>query len=102
MIRRPPRSTQSRSSAASDVYKRQSVVRDGDEFVVSGTLDMTEAAMGAESMPGLGDSFDIKIAMTFPGKVTEHNGELSGNTVTWTPVYGEVNELSLIHISLPT
>src|SRR5450756_1006828 len=27
MIRRPPRSTQSRSSAASDVYKRQSVHR---------------------------------------------------------------------------
>src|SRR5680860_1925244 len=27
MIRRPPRSTQSRSSAASDVYKRQSEVR---------------------------------------------------------------------------
>eukprot|EP00657_Telonema_sp_P-1_P009880 TRINITY_DN412_c0_g1_i6.p1 TRINITY_DN412_c0_g1~~TRINITY_DN412_c0_g1_i6.p1 ORF type:complete len:123 (-),score=30.95 TRINITY_DN412_c0_g1_i6:205-573(-) len=26
MIRRPPRSTQSRSSAASDVYKRQSLV----------------------------------------------------------------------------
>src|SRR5450756_1135412 len=34
MIRRPPRSTQSRSSAASDVYKRQdSVCRiGGDEF----------------------------------------------------------------------
>jgi len=71
-----------------------SVVRDGDEFVVSGTLDLTEAAMGADAMPGLGDSFDIKIAMTFPGKVIEHNGELSGNTVTWTPVYGEVNEFS--------
>ena len=27
MIRRPPRSTQSRSSAASDVYKRQTVIR---------------------------------------------------------------------------
>ena len=27
MIRRPPRSTQSRSSAASDVYKRQDVTR---------------------------------------------------------------------------
>src|SRR5680860_654136 len=27
MIRRPPRSTQSRSSAASDVYKRQAVAR---------------------------------------------------------------------------
>src|SRR5665809_92163 len=31
MIRRPPRSTQSRSSAASDVYKRQPLV-DGDRL----------------------------------------------------------------------
>ena len=31
MIRRPPRSTQSRSSAASDVYKRQTVF-DGDKL----------------------------------------------------------------------
>ena len=30
MIRRPPRSTQSRSSAASDVYKRQGEHGDGD------------------------------------------------------------------------
>src|SRR5680860_779065 len=29
MIRRPPRSTQSRSSAASDVYKRQGVIYEG-------------------------------------------------------------------------
>ena len=29
MIRRPPRSTQSRSSAASDVYKRQDLVAKG-------------------------------------------------------------------------
>ena len=32
MIRRPPRSTLDRSSAASDVYKRQ-VFNQGDEFV---------------------------------------------------------------------
>src|SRR5680860_1909441 len=31
MIRRPPRSTQSRSSAASDVYKRQAYSRRADE-----------------------------------------------------------------------
>src|SRR5450756_1662681 len=30
MIRRPPRSTQSRSSAASDVYKRQDLNNNGD------------------------------------------------------------------------
>ena len=37
MIRRPPRSTQSRSSAASDVYKRQLLVDAGqaaDDLVV--------------------------------------------------------------------
>ena len=32
MIRRPPRSTQSRSSAASDVYKRQVQARDGEKI----------------------------------------------------------------------
>src|SRR5428012_21578 len=35
MIRRPPRSTQSRSSAASYVYKRQHHYRDGPGKVVS-------------------------------------------------------------------
>src|SRR5450756_1336872 len=33
MIRRPPRSTQSRSSAASDVYKRQEFLPDGGHAV---------------------------------------------------------------------
>src|SRR5450756_1631757 len=33
MIRRPPRATQSRSSAASDVYKRQ---RDGSAYRITG------------------------------------------------------------------
>src|SRR5450756_3158841 len=45
MIRRPPRSTQSRSSAASDVYKRQSLDSDlgpvragvGDQFIDGGS-----------------------------------------------------------------
>ena len=33
MIRRPPRSTQSRSSAASDVYKRQDLTNSAGEFI---------------------------------------------------------------------
>mgnify|MGYP003381457941 CR=1 FL=1 len=42
MIRRPPRSTLDRSSAASDVYKRQrqdsslKMILDGERFVLSG------------------------------------------------------------------
>src|SRR5450756_1604240 len=41
MIRRPPRSTQSRSSAASDVYKRQIIV-DGHEIKVLQVSDPSQ------------------------------------------------------------
>src|SRR5450756_3157247 len=53
MIRRPPRSTQSRSSAASDVYKRQEFIADiahvvfEDEQVVrSGSEDCDDTVAG--------------------------------------------------------
>src|SRR5450756_3257208 len=48
MIRRPPRSTQSRSSAASDVYKRQ-VLKHLDMFLVSdafGDIHLDGRGMG--------------------------------------------------------
>ncbi|ARU51894.1 hypothetical protein CBR64_10760 [Cellulosimicrobium cellulans] len=79
-----------------------SVTREGDEFVVSGSMDMT----GEEFNPDTGDatsdemsrqmmeSLDIKISITFPGEVAESNGEIDGNTVTWTPVVGETNEMT--------
>src|SRR5450756_2175403 len=41
MIRRPPRSTQSRSSAASDVYKRQILGKDNPEVTVKFTANKT-------------------------------------------------------------
>src|SRR5450756_812566 len=51
MIRRPPRSTQSRSSAASDVYKRQVLdrpVEPGDDsLVVAGILPSPSFFLGA-------------------------------------------------------
>lgn len=63
------------------------VVREGDEYVVSGVLDLTEAG-GMEEF-GLTIPLDIRIAVTFPGSVTEHNGTLTGTTVEWVPVAGE-------------
>ncbi|WP_170227367.1 LppM family (lipo)protein [Cellulosimicrobium cellulans] len=87
------------SSAGADSI---SVAREGDEYVVSGSMDMT----GEEFNPDTGDatsdeltqqmmdSLDIKISITFPGEVAESNGEVDGNTVTWTPVVGEVNEMT--------
>ncbi|WP_264029601.1 LppM family (lipo)protein [Cellulosimicrobium sp. SH8] len=87
------------SSAGADSI---SVTREGDEYVVSGSMDMT----GEEFNPDTGDatsdeltqqmmeSLDIKISITFPGEVAESNGEIDGNTVTWTPVVGETNEMT--------
>jgi hypothetical protein len=85
------------------------ITHEGEEIVVDGNLDMT--GMDPEAMAGeleglggdageLGDmdqlmeSLDMSVSITFPGEVTDHNGELDGTTVTWTPVPGEANEIS--------
>jgi hypothetical protein len=75
-----------------------SIVREGDEFVVSGRMDLSDDSLGTgggdDMFAGLMEGFDIQISITFPGKVSEHNGELSGTTVTWRPALGETNEMS--------
>src|SRR5450756_2359071 len=55
MIRRPPRSTQSRSSAASDVYKRQMLRRVKKPAIV--LFESVHTAMGA--WQGRGDNLDL-------------------------------------------
>src|SRR5665809_20646 len=49
MIRRPPRSTQSRSSAASDVYKRQLAFPEIEASLQQGGLDLADLK-GAQPM----------------------------------------------------
>ena len=57
------------------------------QYKVSGVLDLSEAA--GEGAAELTENLDIKIAITFPGRVISHNGELDGTTVTWRPKAGE-------------
>lgn len=75
-----------------------SIVRDGDEFVVSGRMDLSDTGMGAEeggeTLAGLMEGFSVQIAITFPGAVSQHDGTLEGNTVTWQPQFGEVTEIN--------
>ena len=47
MLRRPPRSTQSRSSAASDVYKRQ-VIESAEVHTQTANLDLVISTDGSE------------------------------------------------------
>lgn len=71
------------------------VVRDGDAYVVSGVLDLSTRVQGIENLPEgtLGD-VDATVALTFPGPVTEANGEVTGNTVTWRPDAERATRLS--------
>ncbi len=74
--------------------EEMSITRDGDEYVVTGMMDLSEGAGQLESMPeGVRDSFDVRVAVTFPGAVSEANGTVDGTTVTWTPQIGEATEI---------
>jgi hypothetical protein len=75
-------------------------VHEGDEYQVNGVLDMTGAeelgdlsGEDQELIDGFADSMDVRVAITFPGDVIEHNGELEGRTVTWTPEFGEALDI---------
>jgi hypothetical protein len=77
------------------------IVRDGDTFRVSGALDLSTGATGASGVTGLEgidpeqflQSAELRIRITFPGEVTDSNGDVDGNTVTWTPEIGERLEI---------
>ena len=71
------------------------IVREGDTFRVSGVLDLS-GATGATGLPGFEDAFqgaELRIRISFPGEVTDSNGDVDGNTVTWVPAIGERLEL---------
>ncbi len=56
------------------------IFRDGDDYVVSGAADDLSDQTGGEELPA---NATATMSVTFPGSVSEHNGELDGNTVTW-------------------
>lgn len=68
------------SGQSEDSFK---IVRDGDEFVFTGALDFSGESGPSESGDDSADD-DLTISVTFPGTVSEHNGELVGTTVSWT------------------
>lgn len=63
------------------------ITRDGDDFVVAGEMDLTDTSTeGLDLMSGV----DIRIAITFPGAVSDADGEIDGRTVTWVAEPGEI------------
>ncbi len=55
------------------------ITREGDTFVFQGKAPDASQTQGLPA----GSGAIATMAITFPGKVTEHNGTLKGTTVTW-------------------
>jgi hypothetical protein len=85
-------SSMDEGEAATDEW---SLTHEGDEFVFDGTMDMTTGEDEMD-MSGMMEGAELSISMTFPGDVTESNGEIEGNTVTWEPQVGELNEMRAV------
>lgn len=74
------------NTAGSGTPGQLSITREGDEFVVSGTLDRADLGLDDPTISMFSDEeLDMRISVTFPGAVTDHNGTLDGTTVTWVP-----------------
>jgi hypothetical protein len=60
------------------------IVREDDNFIVSGAFD------GTDIDPSMTEGMEpeLKITVIFPGPVASANGEISGNSVTWVPEPG--------------
>jgi len=84
------------------------ITREGDSFTVTGALDLSSGltgATGATGFPGAEQFLqgaDLRVRITFPGPVTDTNGEVDGNTVTWVPVVGERLELRATASAIPS
>ena len=73
-----------------------SITREGEEFIVEGTLDLSQGAGTDPSASALLESAEAELSITFPGDVKSSNGVEDGNTVTWAPKPGEVTEISAV------
>src|SRR5450756_2811728 len=78
MIRRPPRSTQSRSSAASDVYKRQVVESLLDGFHVSAH---SRLAISVNGRPLPSATNEAVIVTARPAKILEYSVQVDDHEV---------------------
>lgn len=67
------------------------------QYEVGGAMDFNTGGEGVGDIPpGMAESFEVSVSVTFPGEVIEHNGELDGTTVTWQPQLGEATEFYAI------
>jgi hypothetical protein len=91
------------SGALSGTGEDLSIVREGDEFRVSGGFDMSgEEFTGTDVPQQFLDNFEFSISITFPGEVKSATGDIDGNTVTWQPQVGENTRIEAVASAIPS
>ena len=79
------------------------IVRQGDEFHVTGAFDMSGPEFTGTDVPKqFLESFEFKISITFPGEVKSATGAIDGNTVTWEPKFGENTRVEAVASAIPS
>ena len=79
------------------------IVREGDEFHVTGGFDMSgQEFTGTEIPQQFLENFEFRISITFPGPVSSASGEIDGNTVTWEPRVGQNTEIHAVASAIPS
>jgi hypothetical protein len=91
------------SDTLSGSGEQLSIVRVGDEYHVSGKLDMSgeEFSNAGDIPPQFLESFEFRISITFPGAVKSATGEIDGHMVTWEPKIGEENPIEAVASAIP-
>ncbi|TWJ17164.1 hypothetical protein LX16_0080 [Stackebrandtia albiflava] len=73
------------------------ISHDGDRYRLDGEWRLPDLD-GTDFVPTMDDSTlegaEFTVSVTFPGKVLEHNGSLSGRTVTWRLEPGRTNVMT--------
>lgn len=61
--------------------------RVGGRLLVDGTVNLKTVSV---------DKADFQLKISFPGQVLDHNGDLDGNTVSWTFIPSEVGDITAV------
>ena len=79
------------------------IVRQGDEFHVTGAFDMSGPEFTGTDVPKeFLESFEFKISITFPGEVKSATGAIDGRTVTWEPTFDENTPVEAVASAIPS
>lgn len=74
------------------------LVRDGDEFVFTGSLDFAPEDAEPEADA---DTSNITVQLAFPGNVNASNGTINGNSVRWETSYEQSIEMTARASAIP-